>query len=330
MKKSEKTFSHKNLSYSPEKSGKKISNSNSSSLLQIKQINFVKEEDNSKNKDKQIFNSFYSLNEEVKNNANTQRDINSELYERLRNESVGFIKTLLRLKQKMNNQNKIYFSQENKRINNNNEKIENLKMKNHNKFPLEISPLNERDNKPIKILNSFKKVNFTENIKIKKNNSKSKENFSLKSSVSTPGKDKKTRVFFFSKELMIKQRTISAIPNNYKIKNMNKTPQKKKKNKKSLSTQNIIRIGKNGNYFDNNQKITMKNNPNYKFIKEIKEKKINNQNNKIKELVEKNKPIPTAVIDLFNDSFNKDKDNTKNVNCNIKRLHFTHKKFKKN
>ena len=85
MKKSEKTFSHKNLSYSPEKSGKKISNSNSSSLLQIKQINFVKEEDNSKNKDKQIFNSFYSLNEEVKNNANTQRDINSELYERLRN-----------------------------------------------------------------------------------------------------------------------------------------------------------------------------------------------------------------------------------------------------
>ena len=100
-------LSHRNFVYPNKTSIKRISNSNSSSLLRIGRINIENEEDEIKNNNinnKEIYNSFHSSNEEKDNKK--QKENYSELYERLRNENVDFIKTLLRLKQKIVEQKK--------------------------------------------------------------------------------------------------------------------------------------------------------------------------------------------------------------------------------
>ena len=286
-------LTHRNFIYPNQQSIRRISNSNSSTLLRIGKINIDNADDeinkfnNYKNKD--IYNSFHSSNEE--NDNKKQRENYSELYERLRNENVDFIKTLLRLKQKMNNNNyndnnyntfksndiyynKIFFSQEKN-------KSKNVKSRNKIKFnenfPLEISPFQNRNiQKKFKKMNSVKKVSFTENKGKKNTNSKILQDYSTKYS----SQEKKSR-HIFSPKTLSKQKKNNEYPNKNEIKKLNQliiNKNKKEKKKSSLSSQNIIRI-----IDDNNKNITKEN--------------INNNNNN---------NVPIAVINLFDDSIKKE------------------------
>ena len=90
-------LSHRNFVYPYQQSIRRISNSNSSTLLRIGKINIENEDDEINNinnfNQKEVYNSFHSSNEE--NDNKKQKENYSELYERLRNENVDFIKTLL-------------------------------------------------------------------------------------------------------------------------------------------------------------------------------------------------------------------------------------------
>ena len=273
MKKIEENSNLKSfIEISPEYSNNSVKNYCSlSSVLFPRKINLEKNDyfkDFDLKKNNKFVGSFLSSNEETNQSLNSQKRINSEIYERLKNEEENFIKTLLRLKEKMNN-------------NNNNSKIEipknlNLSTKNIYKkinFPKEILPNrneNNKNQKIIKIIPYKKKINLVDNKKNLSSNS-----FQIKLSNS----QNKTKKIINIKQIL-KTRTISEL--NDKNKNKNKK-NNKLNDKKNISTYVI----KKKNNFEN--KVERKLNS---FSKEKKNKKI----------------IPIAYINLFDESKRKIKE----------------------
>ncbi len=319
MKLSDEIFNQKDIIFSK----RKIINSNSSSYLRVGKINLESTDfkEINRRKKNRIFSSFLSSNEDTNYNSNTNRGLDSELYERLRNENVDFIKTLLRLKQKMYNQSLLNHEKQ-KFKNINDEKIENLKMmKNNIISPLEIKSIQNsriiKKEKPIIIKNSIKKVNYIENKKKEtKNFFHNKIDNSLKTSkTSIHSTPVQTNMKTNSPYKINKQRAVSEIPNNEqinKIKQLMKTKKTKiNRNKnnqnKNISSSSIISI--NMTYDINN------NNPNKNVIKKLKENK--------------KKSIPKAVINLFDD-FDDINNNKIKGKSEENKFHFTHKRIKTN
>ena len=253
MKKIEENSNLKSfIEISPEYSNNSVKNYCSlSSVLFPRKINLEKNDyfkDLDLKKNNKFVGSFLSSNEETNQSLNSQKRINSEIYERLKNEEENFIKTLLRLKEKMNN-------------NNNNSKIEipknlNLSTKNIYKkinFPKEILPNrneNNKNQKIIKIIPYKKKINLVDNKKNLSSNS-----FQIKLSNS----QNKTKKIINIKQIL-KTRTISELNDKNKNKKNNKL-----NDKKNISTYVI----KKKNNFEN--KVERKLNS---FSKEKKNKKI--------------------------------------------------------
>jgi hypothetical protein len=110
MKKIEENSNLKNfIEISPKYSNNSVKNYCSlTSVLFPRKINLEKNDyfkDFDLKKNNKYVGSFLSSNEETNQSLNSQKRINSEIYERLKNEEENFIKTLLRLKEKMNNNN---------------------------------------------------------------------------------------------------------------------------------------------------------------------------------------------------------------------------------
>ena len=319
MKLSDEIFNQKDIIFSK----RKIINSNSSSYLRVGKINLESTDfkEINRRKKNRIFSSFLSSNEDTNYNSNTNRGLDSEIYERLRNENVDFIKTLLRLKQKMYNQSLL--NQEKQKFKNiNNEKIENLKMmKNNIISPLEIKSIQNsriiKKEKPIIIKNSIKKVNYIENKKKEtKNFFHNKIDNSLKTSkTSIHSTPVQTNMKTNSPYKINKQRAVSEIPNNQQINKIKQLMKTKKTNinrnknnqNKSISSSSIISI--NMTYDINN------NNPNKNVIKKLKENK--------------KKSVPKAVINLFDD-FDEINNNKIKGKSEENKFHFTHKRIKTN
>ena len=120
MELSEGNISQKLIYFSPQKPIKKIANSNSSSLLRVGKINIDTDDlhdEINRVRNKKVFGSFVTSSEETKSYINPFNGLDNDIYERLRNENVDFIKTLLRLKAKMYYQN-LGYSIMKKEINN--------------------------------------------------------------------------------------------------------------------------------------------------------------------------------------------------------------------
>ena len=331
MELSEGNLSQKLIYFSPQKPIKKIANSNSSSLLRVGKINIDTDDlhdEINRVKNKKVFGSFITSSEESKSYINTINGLDNDIYERLRNEDVDFIKTLLRLKAKMYYQN-LGISNKVKRRNKQNELIDNLKMKKNIKTtPREIKNISNRNSKKEKPIKITSQINYSENKTKKKNNFfHNKIDSSLKTSKtsihSTPSQDK-TNINVTTPNKTVRQRAISEIPNNSQIK---KIQQLLKPKNTKFKTQN-----KNSSNVLLNINITSKinnNNPNKNIIKKI----INNNPNKniIKKLKEKKKnDIPIAEIDLFGDDDSDDMKIRGKSSENEHRYHFTHKRIKTN
>ena len=327
---SDGNLSQKHLFFSPQKPIKKIANSNSSSLLRVGKINIDTDDlhdEINKVRNKKVFGSFVTSSEETKSYVNTYNGLDNDIYERLRNENVDFIKTLLRLKAKMYYQNLGYSNHEKR--NKQYELIDNLKMKKNIKTtPRGIKDIQNRNVKKEKPIKIKPQINYSENKTKKKNNFfHNKIDSSLKTSKtsihSTLSEDK-TNIKVTSPNKIIKQRAISEIPNNSQIKKIQQLI--KPKNIK-LKTQQ-----KNSSNVLLNINITSKinnNNPNKNIIK-----KINNNNpnkNIIKKLKEKKKnDIPIAEIDLFGDDASDDIKIRGKSSENEHKYHFSHKRIKTN
>ena len=315
---SDGNLSQKHLYFSPQKPIKKIANSNSSSLLRVGKINIDTDDlhdEINRVKNKKVFGSFITSSEESKSYINTINGLDNDIYERLRNEDVDFIKTLLRLKAKMYYQNLGYSNHE-KRRNKQYELIDNLKMKKNIKTtPREIKNISNRNSKKEKPIKITSQINYSENKTKKKNNFfHNKIDSSLKTSKtsihSTLSEDK-TNINVTTPNKTVRQRAISEIPNNSQIKKIQQLI--KPKNIKFKTQQ------KNSSNILLNINITSKinnNNPNKNIIKKLKEKKKKN--------------IPIAEIDLFGDDVSEDIKIRGKSSENEHRYHFTHKRIKTN
>ena len=319
MELSEDNLSQKLIYFSPQKPIKKIANSNSSSLLRVGKIKIDTDDlhdETNRTKNKKVFGSFVTSSEETKSYVNTYNGLDNDIYERLRNENVDFIKTLLRLKAKMYYQNLGYSNNE-KRRNKQYELIDNLKMKKNIKTtPIEIKNIQNRNIKKEKPIKITSQINYSENKTKKKNNFfHNKIDNSLKTSItsihSTPSQDK-NNIKVNSPNKAIKQRAISEIPNNSQIKkiqqlikpknNKLKTPQNKKSTNVLLNINFTSKINNN--------------NPNINIIKKLKEKK--------------KKVIPIAQINLFGDDDSDDIKIRGKSSENLHKYHFSHKRIKTN
>ncbi len=315
---SDGNLSQKHLYFSPKKPIKKIANSNSSSLLRVGKINIDTDDlhdEINRVRNKKVFGSFVTSSEETKSYINPFNGLDNDIYERLRNENVDFIKTLLRLKAKMYYQNLGYSNHE-KRRNKQYELIDNLKMKKNIKTtPRGIKDIQNRNIKKEKPIKIKPQINYSENKTKKKNNFfHNKIDSSLKTSKtsihSTLSEDK-TNIKVTSPNKIIKQRAISEIPNNSQIKKIQQLI--KPKNIKFKTQQ------KNSSNILLNINITSKinnNNPNKNIIKKLKEKKKKN--------------IPIAEIDLFGDDVSDDIKIRGKSSENEHKYHFSHKRIKTN
>ena len=306
MKLSDRNITHKHIFYSPPISNKKILNSNSSKLFNIEKIKFnIGNSSNEEEKNHKRYTSFYSNDAEI--NSISHRGFDNEIYERLRKENVDFIKTLLRLKQKMYYQNSKFSNYENDKKKYN-EKKGNLKIQ--SKKLLDITPLeitniqsiNHIRDKPIKIKTSVRKLNHSENNTNKRKNffnNKVDNNYTKNSSINF---EKKNNKLLLQKKSN-KQRTISAITNkNFRIEELCK---EKKVTKKTISppSKKLIRVNTTGKI--NNR------NPNKNILKKLKEKN--------------NNPVPIAVINLFDNN-----ESNFKIKTGDNKFSFGHKRFKTN
>ena len=306
MKLSDRNITHKHIFYSPQIANKKILNSNSSKLFNIEKIKFnIGNSSNEEEKNHKRYTSFYSNDAEI--NSISHRGFDNEIYERLRKENVDFIKTLLRLKQKMYYQNSKFSNYENDKKKYN-EKKGNLKIQ--SKKLLDITPLeitniqsiNHKKDKPIKIKTSLRKLNHSENNTNKRKNifnNKIDNNYTKNSSINL---EKKNNKLLLQKK-SIKQRTISAITNkNFRIEELCK---EKKVTKKTISppSKKLIRVNTTGKI--NNR------NPNKNILKKLKEKN--------------NNPVPIAVINLFDNN-----ESNFKIKTGDNKFSFGHKRFKTN
>ena len=306
MKLSDRNITHKHIFYSPQIANKKILNSNSSKLFNIEKIKFnIGNSSNEEEKNHKRYTSFHSNDEEI--NSISHRGFDNEIYERLSKENVDFIKTLLRLKQKMYYQNSKFSNYENDKKKYN-EKKGNLKIQ--SKKLLDITPLeitniqsiNHKRDKPIKIKTSLRKLNHSENNTNKRKNifnNKIDNNYTKNSSINL---EKKNNKLLLQKK-SIKQRTISAITNkNFRIEELCK---EKKVTKKTISppSKKLIRVNTTGKI--NNR------NPNKNILKKLKEKN--------------NNPVPIAVINLFDNN-----ESNFKIKTGDNKFSFGHKRFKTN
>lgn len=268
---------------------KLIVSSNSTSRMD--QIRKKKNNENDKNKmneieDFKIKKQSFCQEPKINDDNDLFIGMNKEVYERLKNEKIDFIQTLLRLKKKMIEE-KTNKTPEKQKININKninisltESKNNCRNSNIQRFPTftPMNILNKIKSKPIKVKNSFKHSFVSEQRKILKNYNKSdilipKTKITLKNS-------------FINNEKII---------SNY-ISKRNLSSKKKVNQKKAISSTQINKVNKGNN--KNNIK---------KRNKEIKIEKHNNKittlsnnstclsNASINPMIE----IPSATINLF-------------------------------
>ena len=265
---------------SPKTPKKPMKNSNSSKLMFTKKINldendyFIQYRIKKNNK---FIASFLSSNEDTKQTLDSQKRINSDIYERLKNEDEHFIKTLLRLKQKMNDSqtNSIVFMTRNKNLSS-----QNIYSNSNRK--IEISPYNKYKNKKEKdnkIKSNRKKINLSGYSIYNKSSNRINSNLSKSNTkiINTPKKNNVSHI-----------RTFSCLYGKSMEKKNNKNNLNQKDNQ-NLSKNNIYQIYKNSS-----KQVKIVKNINYDFKKKVRNKKV----------------IPTAVIDLFDD-YNKKKNSNK-------------------
>ena len=265
---------------SPKTPKKPMKNSNSSKLMFIKKINLDENDyfiQYGLKKNNKFIGSFLSSNEETKQSLDSQKRINSDIYERLKNEDEHFIKTLLRLKQKMNDSqtNSVVFMTRNKNLSSQN-------IYNNSNRKIEISPYNhykykkEKDNK---IKSNRKKINLSGYSIYNKSSNRINSNHSKSNSkiINTPKKNNVSHI-----------RTFSCLYGKSMEKKNIKNHLNQKDNQNS-SKNNIYQIYKNSS-----KQVKIVKNINYEFKKKVRNKKV----------------IPTAVIDLFDD-YNKKKNSNK-------------------
>ena len=119
--------------------------------------------------------NFYDDTIENKENYNPN-GMNKEIYDRLKNEKIDFIQTLLRLKQKMANENinKTPEKQKYELDKNLNKSLtenrNNLKKPNIKKFPICLNKIKKKNDKPILMKNSFKRTFISNSKNLNLNN----------------------------------------------------------------------------------------------------------------------------------------------------------------
>ena len=254
-------------------------------------------------------NEEIKLNFQQTNSDNTvliENGMNKEIYERLKNENINFIQTLLRLKQKMINEQNINKTPEkgdldyNKYLNKSSTEHKTfIRNSNIKKYPTVIAPLNpilKKKENPIKII-ALKKT-FVKNDKKEKEKKNDNNN--------NPNKTNNNS-------------KLNSINSNTKtIKNL---PKKSNSLKNSINSMNENMFGINEQKNENSKKMlkqrTLSGVPNKKQIEKIsKFIRINNKRNKtLRESQNKyislshnstglTNPIceiPSAVINLFDD-----------------------------
>ena len=265
---------------SPKTPKKPMKNSNSSKLMFTKKINLDENDyfiQYGLKKNNKFIGSFLSSNEDTKQSLDSQKRINSDIYERLKNEDEHFIKTLLRLKQKMNDSqtNSIVFMTRNKNLSS-----QNIYSNSNRK--IEISPYNKYKNKKEKdnkIKSNRKKINLSGYSIYNKSSNRINSNHSKSNTkiINTPKKNNVSHI-----------RTFSCLYGKSMEKKNNKNNLNQKDNQNS-SKNNIYQIYKNSS-----KQVKIVKNINYDFKKKVRNKKV----------------IPTAVIDLFDD-YNKKKNSNK-------------------
>ena len=265
---------------SPKTPKKPMKNSNSSKLMFTKKINLDENDyfiQYGLKKNNKYIGSFLSSNEDTKQSLDSQKRINSDIYERLKNEDEHFIKTLLRLKQKMNDSqtNSIVFMTRNKNLSS-----QNIYSNSNRK--IEISPYNKYKNKKEKdnkIKSNRKKINLSGYSIYNKSSNRINSNHSKSNTkiINTPKKNNVSHI-----------RTFSCLYGKSMEKKNNKNNLNQKDNQNS-SKNNIYQIYKNSS-----KQVKIVKNINYDFKKKVGNKKV----------------IPTAVIDLFDD-YNKKKNSNK-------------------
>ena len=265
---------------SPKTPKKPMKNSNSSKLMFIKKINLDENDyfiQYGLKKNNKFIGSFLSSNEETKQSLDSQKRINSDIYERLKNEDEHFIKTLLRLKQKMNDSqtNSVVFMTRNKNLSS-----QNIYSNSNRK--IEISPYNKYKNKKEKdnkIKSNRKKINLSGYSIYNKSSNRINSNHSKSNTkiINTPKKNNVSHI-----------RTFSCLYGKSMEKKNIKNHLNQKDNQNS-SKNNIYQIYKNSS-----KQVKIVKNINYEFKKKVRNKKV----------------IPTAVIDLFDD-YNKKKNSNK-------------------
>ena len=265
---------------SPKTPKKPMKNSNSSKLMFTKKINLDENDyfiQYGLKKNNKYIGSFLSSNEDTKQSLDSQKRINSDIYERLKNEDEHFIKTLLRLKQKMNDSqtNSVVFMTRNKNLSS-----QNIYSNSNRK--IEISPYNKYKNKKEKdnkIKSNRKKINLSGYSIYNKSSNRINSNHSKSNTkiINTPKKNNVSHI-----------RTFSCLYGKSMEKKNNKNNLNQKDNQNS-SKNNIYQIYKNSS-----KQVKIVKNINYEFKKKVRNKKV----------------IPTAVIDLFDD-YNKKKNSNK-------------------
>jgi hypothetical protein len=249
------------------------------SILFARKINLTKNDyfsDFGLKKNNKNIGSFLSSNDETNPSLNSQKRMHSDIYERLKNEDEQFIKTLLKLKEKMNNNNSIIVHPENR----------NLSSKDIYKkrqFPSEIPPYEGNNNinrKPIKVftkrkISLYDNGNKSNNISYNLNKSSNSSNRFV-----TTHRKSNTKEIINSKPIFKTKKKIDK-KNSFKKNNQN----------------NTVYIIKNIDYISN-RNLTK---PQIKNIN-VEKKKPKDKNNNIKEIETKKKNVPIAVIDLFDES----------------------------
>ena len=249
------------------------------SILFARKINLTKNDyfsDFGLKKNNKNIGSFLSSNDETNPSLNSQKRMHSDIYERLKNEDEQFIKTLLKLKEKMNNNNSIIVHPENR----------NLSSKDIYKkrqFPSEIPPYEGNINinrKPIKVftkrkISLYDNGNKSNNISYNLNKSSNSSNRFV-----TTHRKSNTKEIINSKPIFKTKKKIDK-KNSFKKNNQN----------------NTVYIIKNIDYISN-RNLTK---PQIKNIN-VEKKKPKDKNNNIKEIETKKKNVPIAVIDLFDES----------------------------
>ena len=261
-----------------------ISSNSTSRIHRIRKINNNEnninnnyEIENLKNK-KQSFCEEQILNEE----NDSFIGMNKEVYERLKNEKIDFIQTLLRLKKKMADEKKHKTPEKQKLYLNNQLNISLTESKNNDKksnfqrFPTfnQSNNLNKKKENPIKVKNSFKNSFVSEQRKLLKNYNKS--------DILIP----KTKITL----------TNSFINNNI-ISNSNKknSNSKKKINQKRMFSSNHVNIIKNNktNIKKRNKEVRIENH--CSKLTNLSNNSTCFSNASINPMIE----IPSATINLF-------------------------------